>query len=121
MFSAAQFIEQAIKAMDKFEPQLAIGFLTRAFTIEATPKTAQLIGVCFLDLLSSSSGDNDYSEKASEWLKKSLELSQGQSWQANLSLGQLSAEFQAVQYFEAGVSQLRMVIESQVWELSQAR
>jgi hypothetical protein len=99
-----QLISQAEKAMDAFEPLLAAKFYERAFQLEHNAHCAELIGVCLLEGLNM---ENQNAEsllsQARAWFLESANLEPNEGHGKFLSLAQLSAGLEAVQFYERGL------------------
>lgn len=113
-FSKDQYLSQAQNYLDKYEYEMALQFLLKAFQAEKDGQVAVLIANCYLDLPHST--DNTQS-KAIEWFLKSLEISNGKGWQQCLSLAQLHAEKESAEWYERGISQLNEILQASQLDL----
>ncbi|KAJ3274605.1 hypothetical protein HDV01_002447 [Terramyces sp. JEL0728] len=105
-----KLLEQAEKARDSFQPQLAVKFLERAFEIEQRGDIAAQIGTLLVDTLQLEETEANTVHLAVDWLKKSINIKE--SFGAYLQLGQLHSGKEAVGFYEKGVALLGEYIKS---------
>lgn len=98
-------LEQAAKAMDNFEPQLALQFYNRAYETEPSNTIAQLIGQAYVSLLDHAFSQENY-QNALQWLLISVQAEQEDMWASYVLLGQLHQGPESVQYYEKGLDLL---------------
>ena len=94
---------EAEKALDRFEPEIALKFFERVFEIGSDFNIANQIANCHIQLLQL--------ENAESWLIKSLELQPNQFY-ALLQLGQLKSGEQAATLFINAIHEGNQIISS---------
>ena len=107
-YSKQKLLEQAEKALDRYEPLIAAKFYTRIFETEPSYEIAFQVGNCYFESLQI---QPDLVELCHEWLLKSIQLNQNQ-WEPFLQLGQLLQGPDAVQMYEKGLQTLEKHLEN---------
>lgn len=110
-FNKDQYLTQAQTLLDRYEYDMALQFLLKAFEAEEDGEVAFLIANCYLDLPQSVESTVNRNH-AIQWLLKSLQISNGKGWQQCLSLAQLHAEKESAEWYERGIVQLTDILDS---------
>ena len=114
---SANLIEQAEKAMDAYEPLLAIKFLERA--LELDDKNARLLeglGICHLETLNLDNPEINPIErinKAKEYFMKAIEYCPESSHGKYLHMGQLCSGKEAIAYYERALKIISSIVPNQ--------